>query len=141
MKAGEFTPDVKARIQYREDGCCGSCGRPVEAVGAWVHQHRRARGMGGSKAADTGSVVNGVLQCGTATTFCNGYTETHPTWALAMGYRVPQGADPALIPIWIARAGWVLLEPDGTYQPVEDPHPAETHVLETVSAWLLEHTS
>lgn len=126
MKSGAFSPLVRQAIWEREAGMCGSCGRNVMAVGGWVHQHRRARGSGGSKAPDTGTVVNGVLQCAP----CNVYTEAHPSWALWAGYRVPQGADPALVPIWIARMGWCLLESWGGYQLVDDPAPDETAAME-----------
>lgn len=120
MKAGEFSPQVKAQIKARENNCCGSCGRNVATTG-WVHQHRRARGAGGSRLPDTGSVVNGVLQC----VPCNVETEAHPSDALELGYRVPQGSDPALFPIRIEGRGWVLLSALGGYIDVDpDEHEA-----------------
>lgn len=118
--SGEFTPKVKAQIKAREGDACGSCGRNVESLG-WVHQHRRARSMGGSRDGLTGSIVNGVLQC----LPCNLDTEAHPSDALVSGYRVPQGGDPSLFPILIHGRGFVLLTPLGTYLDVDhDEHEA-----------------
>jgi len=78
-------------------------------------------------------VTNLVLCCGSATSAggCHQQIESHPTWADHFGYRVPQGCDPSLVPIWIARVGWQLLNADGSYQPCEDPDYRLTRVLET----------
>lgn len=133
MRPGEFSPKVRQAIFDREDGCCAACGTHILAsVFGGSVQHRRSRNMGGSRDPQTGAVENGLILCGSATTGCHGYTEGHPTWALHNGYRVPQGCDPSLVPVRVKGIGWVLLNPDGTYQPCEDPDREATRLLELV---------
>lgn len=135
--SGEFSPSVKRLIWEREDGYCGLCGSHVRAsMFGWSNQHRRARGAGGSKDPLTASVSNGVLMCGSATTDCHGYVEGHGTAALTLGFRVPQGIDPATVPIRIARQGWVYLDAHGGYLLAKDPHPEETEVVDMSAAAL-----
>lgn len=119
--SGEFSKETKAVIWAREAGCCVSCGMNVESVGQWSYQHRRPRALGGSRLPDTGSVVNGVLACGSATTGCHNLMEQNRTLSYHLGYLVHQGEDPTLVPVFTARAGWVLLERDGSYLEVDEP--------------------
>ena len=71
--------------------------------------------MGGTKDPASGSVPNGVLVCGSGTTGCHGWIETHRTDALELGWLVRQGANPANIPIPHATLGQVWLDPEGMY--------------------------
>ena len=119
MTSGAFTPKVRWIIIGRdtdEHGVprCLWCGEPVVIDwGEYSLQHRRARGMGGSKLADTGQAHNGALVHGSATTGCHHYIESHPKEAAARGFRIPQGSNPARIPLitWDGRE--LYLTPDG----------------------------
>ncbi len=72
--------------------------------------HRQARGMGGTRKVDRAS--NLVMLCGSGTTGCHGWVESHRTQSLADGWLVRQTADPALIPV-LRWGVLVYLEDDG----------------------------
>lgn len=97
-------------VWQRDQGRCVRCGRP--AVGEWSIQHRRARGMGGTRRPDANSAANLVVLCGSATTGCHGWVESHPTEAARWGYRVAQNQDPAQVAVWW-HGRWVGLTEDG----------------------------
>lgn len=84
--------------------------------GPFEIQHRRARGMGGSTAADVNSPANLVLLCEA----CHRHVEAHPTGAEATGFRVRQGKDPADEPIQAWSHGWCYLTPSGDAEPIVD---------------------
>lgn len=124
MSVGGFNIRVRNAIWLRDNGSCVRCGVSLAGTRG-SYQHRRARGMGGSSDPLTGSVVNGVLMCGHATSpdGCHHWAESHPSEALQYGYRVPQGGDPALFPILVHGRGWVLLSALGDYLDVDhDEH-------------------
>ena len=118
---GAFTPATRQQILERDEGTCVVDGVQVYDVDSgyalrdWSIQHRRARGMGGSRLPDTSQPQNGIVVCGSATTGCHFRIESQPDWALANGYRVPQCADPLTIPITHHAWGQAWLLPDGTY--------------------------
>lgn len=101
-----------ARAGFRCERCGGG-------NGPFSIQHRRARGMGGSRREDTNNPSNLVLLDGSGTTGCHGFLESHPALALAEGMRVPQHADPATTPLLI-RGRLTYLTPDGRYAPSSD---------------------
>lgn len=113
--SGAFVVKTRRIILDRDDCscvCCGVlCAHPVTyaPLREYSIQHRRARGMGGSRDKATRSPANGVVFCGDGVTGCHGEVESRPTWALSRGYRVPQGVDPAIVPLWHIAYGWVLL--------------------------------
>lgn len=106
-----FTRKTRSLVIKRDRALCQWCGDAV--TGDYSLQHRRARGMGGSKNPITSSAANAVLVHGTGTTECHGYIEQHPDEALERGFRVRQGSDPRFIPIvtwsgvdvWLDEAG------------------------------------
>lgn len=98
---------------------CQWCGAPIGS-GEYSLQHRRARGMGGSRDASTNLAANLVLMCGTGTTGCHGHVESHPREALDRGFRVSQGATPSRIAILTATRGLVLLDDVGGFAYQED---------------------
>ena len=118
---GAFTVKVRRLIFDRDDCSCVICGvlcvNPVtySPLRDYSIQHRRARGMGGSRDKATASPANGVILCGHATSpdGCHHHVEAEPQWALSRGYRVPQGLDPATVPLWHNAFGWVLLTATG----------------------------
>jgi hypothetical protein len=112
MSRGAFTKRQKQAMWDREDGCCIACSKPIGS-GEFSFQHRKARGMGGTRRKVT--LADGVLACGSATTGCHGRMESYPDWARSRGYRVTQWQDPLLVPVWVHGRGEVLLTDDGMY--------------------------
>jgi len=100
---------------------CVRCGISVcdpETFTPWHQfslQHRRARGAGGSKNPLTNSPVNLIVLCGTGTTECHGWVESHRIKAQHLGFAVAQWQDPELIPVqhwlhgpaFLTAGGWV----------------------------------
>lgn len=121
-----FTPATRQTIYARAGRCCERCGR--YAYGGSI-QHRKARGMGGSRDPRKSAVSNGVLLCGTATTpdGCHTWAEDrrHRAQAEADGWVIAQaGPDPASVPIRHVTLGLVWLSDDGMYLH-EDPTESE----------------
>jgi len=106
------TTTVLALLRERSVGRCEMCGRPATNT-----HHRRPRGMGGSKDPATDRPANLARLCGSGTTGCHGWIENNRTAAEDCGWLVPQGHDPATVPILIMGLGgmldWVLLDDDG----------------------------
>lgn len=102
-------PDFWTRqcVQARFGGRCVRCGRE----GAIVH-HRKPRGMGGSSDPLINHPSNLLWVCGTGTTGCHGWIESHRPEARAAGWLVPFAVDPAKIPVrtWDQRI--VMLDDD-----------------------------
>lgn len=125
--SSHFTPKVRWLIINRDSdetgqAVCQWCGRPVRIE--WGHyslQHRRARGMGGSKLKDTGQAQNGALVHGSATTGCHQYIESHPEEAAERGFRIRQGDNPASIPIRTWDGRLLFLTVDGRAVESTDP--------------------
>lgn len=98
----EFTPEVRAAIYQAGDGRCIGCGATNLTA-----QHRRRRGMGGSRDPLISTPANGVPLCGHGTAGCHGWTEHHPTEAALMGWALTDGQDQLEEPFW-TRFGWRL---------------------------------
>ena len=118
-------PTRKTRMQAlkRDDGRCVRCGEIVADPDSgaplidWSLQHRRARGMGGSKDPVTNSLENLITLCGSATTGCHGDVETNRESGRRFGYAVPQWRDPGVMPVQHWRLGWAWPTPDGVWIP------------------------
>lgn len=85
------TPRTRRQVIARDESICQWCGLYVDTTtGDYSLQHRRARGMGGSRLADTDLPSNLVLVHGSGTTGCHGYIESHREEAIARGFNVAQ---------------------------------------------------
>jgi hypothetical protein len=73
--------------------------------------HRRPRGMGGTRRADTHTAANLLLVCGSGVTGCHAYAESHRELAYERGWLVRQGDDPARTPLVLHSGRRVLLDP------------------------------
>jgi hypothetical protein len=94
------TPKVRREVIARDKSTCQWCGRFVDVDSGWYSlQHKRARGMGGSKRIDTDLACNLVLVHGTGTTECHGYIESHREEAVSRGFNVADRHNPALVPL------------------------------------------
>lgn len=115
-----FTPKTRWVIIRRDSDdndnpVCQWCGGVVRVEwGEYSLQHRRARGMGGSKLKDTGQAQNGTLVHGSATTGCHHYIESHPDEAAERGFRIRQGQNPLTVPLVDANGTKWWLRADGT---------------------------
>lgn len=111
---GSFIPATRALILARDDMQCVRCGASAETTGVNL-QHRVARGMGGTTDPLIASPANGIVLCGSATTGCHGWVETHLTEAALYGWAVPSWANPASVPVLYKHADeWRFLARDGT---------------------------
>lgn len=117
------TPATRRMVLDRAAGCCELCGVQLHDgstfIAAHSVHHRQPRGMGGTSRSDANAVTVLLLLCGTGTTGCHGHVEANRTEALAYGWLVPQGHDPAAAAVHVQHAGNltpVLLTEDGTYE-------------------------
>lgn len=118
---------VRRMVLERSAGWCERCGTALHNGDQWIAphsiHHRRPRGMGGTTDPATNSVVNLLLLCGTGTTGCHGWVESHRAEAIAHGYLVAQSDAPGYIPVLIASPAFIAHAPtlmylttDGGYQ-------------------------
>lgn len=96
----EFPDKVRAAIYEAGGGRCVGCGRPDVTA-----QHRRRRGMGGTRDPLSSTPANGVPLCGSGTAGCHGWTERHPVEAELLGWRLLDHADQLTAPFY-TRFGW-----------------------------------
>lgn len=117
---------VTARVRHivieRDQHRCALCGQQISEWPGYSLQHRRARGMGGSRREDTNLPANLIVCCGSATNpACHQFLESHPGEAMRLGFRLSQMESPANVAVKHALFGWVYLDNDGGYVPVEEP--------------------
>lgn len=112
-----FSKRVREVITERAGGCCERCGRQTWDM--QVH-HRRARGMGSTKRAETNQPANGVLVCGD----CHRWIESNRTAALSDGWLVTQCDTPASVPVF-RRGVSVWLNDDGSLTHVREDEPLD----------------
>lgn len=107
---GKFSRPVRDLMFRRCGGLCECCGGPLPEKG-WTAQHRRARGMGGTRrtmtAADGIAVHDRPCH--------HEVIEAHPERAAIMGWRVHQADDPETAPLVLPDRRRVLLTIDGRY--------------------------
>jgi hypothetical protein len=118
------TARTRATVIRRDEETCQFDGRDLSTripQGDYSLQHRRARGMGGSKDPETNDPANLVLVCGSATTGCHGYIEQHREHAIRRGFNVPQRKRPTEVALQDWHGQWWFLEPDGTRLAVPPP--------------------
>lgn len=124
------SPKVRALVIERDEGRCVRCGvqlcdddgRPFRQYSL---QHRRATGMGGSRAPDTNAPQNLILVCGHATgggvnggTGCHWRMEQRSSAGWEHGWWIKQAEDPLEIPVTTWR-GPVFLDADGGWRHAE----------------------
>lgn len=109
---------IRKDVLRRDDWTCQRCGRSIYGIRAAI-QHRRPRGMGGSKRLHT--MANLVLLCGWSDDpgTCTHWVERQDrTGATRDGWLVPMGVDQEEWPVlrhgtsWeLPGDGWVKAEP------------------------------
>ncbi len=111
------SPTTVAQVVLRDESCCVRCGGSCHGRRGvdWSVQHRRARGMGGSRREDTNSLPNLILLCGSATTGCHGWVESNRTAALPNGWALKSISDPSRVPVLHWQRGLIFLGADGSW--------------------------
>lgn len=107
------TPQVRELVRARAGSSCERCGMALRTGN--IH-HRKPRGMGGTTDPAANSPANLMLVCGSGTTGCHGWIESHRQEALTEGWLVPRTADPEGSPVRVWGAGWAQLRADGHYE-------------------------
>lgn len=89
--------DARIVVAMRSQGVCEARLPTVCEGRATNYHHRDPRGMGGTKAADTPE--NLVHLCGSGTTGCHGWIESHRDRAKELKLLLVMGEDPAKTPV------------------------------------------
>lgn len=120
---GHDMETLRAAAYQRAQGHCEITGLPLGE--SWALHHRRVRGMGGSRRADTNTLPNVLAITHEVHNLRSlpGHPAVHldVAWARQHGYLISQAADPQKAPVEIAGQGWTLLTCDGGYQSCDPP--------------------
>lgn len=120
-----FSKQAEQLIVGRDGGACARCGRQVAHLNrgwAWSIHHRRPRGSGGTKLAWVDQAANGIILCGSGTTGCHGWVESHRVEAMQAGLLISQNGvwQAEDMPIEHVLFGLVYLDNEGGWAPVEE---------------------
>lgn len=112
------TPATVELCWERDRGACVDCGVRLifsqrGQLGGWDLQHRKARGMGGTKDPAINSPVNLIPLCKA----CHALAESRDEGSKERGMFVSRFVDPASVAVLHAAHGLVFLEFDGTVTP------------------------
>lgn len=109
-----LTKSVRTTVLERDLHVCQRCGEYVGISDYSIH-HRRPKGMGGSKDPATNLPANLITLCGSGTTKCHGWVESHRSDALYEGFILHQAVVPELRPVKTYR-GWIRLDNEGGWR-------------------------
>lgn len=114
MTTSPVTPATRALVRDRSAGFCEVCGT---RAGENIH-HRAPRGMGGTK-RDIHTAEWLLNLCGSGTTGCHGYIESHRDEAYEKGWLLRRHSSPRTIPAWLYGHVFAILTPEGGYDLME----------------------
>jgi hypothetical protein len=101
---------VTALVDGRDAEECQLCGISL-IVRSGSRHHRLRRAVAGHRVSDL------ILLCGSGSSQCHGWAHSHPEAARALGIIIPANRrpelNPAQVPLFTFRYGWVLLGDDG----------------------------
>ena len=126
MAGGAFPIKLVRSVFYnRECGSCFKCGRTVvwqDRGFGWSMHHRKPRGAGGTRRIMT--AADGLVLCGSGTTGCHGWVESHRDIATEHGYLISRNAstpefEPDRVRVRRDDGRWFLLTADGRAVEVE----------------------
>jgi len=103
-------------VWARSGGRCERCGNGLPVV--WECHHRKLRSQGGDWSLSNLLALH--MDCHNAGSPTG--VHAHPADAYRNGYLVRSAFDPAAAPLLLHGRNWVLLTPDGAYQPTEAPN-------------------
>lgn len=89
---------TRNKVLDRDRCKCRRCGVDITHRMYSIH-HRKPRGMGGTKDPRADSPGNLLTLCGTGTTGCHGWVESHRAEAYAQGWLVRSYDDLATVPV------------------------------------------
>lgn len=117
---------VDALVVVRDLGCCVRCGRHVahlERGRGWSIHHRRPRGTGGTSLLWVNLPANLVVLCGSGTTGCHGWIESHRTAAIEAGWLISQNGRLRAVdvPLTHVTLGRVFLTDEGSWVSADGP--------------------
>lgn len=98
------TEKVRAAVWTRSLFCCERCGRHTPSGEGGIH-HRRPRGMGGTRNPVINRVSNLMWLCGSGTTGCHGWVESHRAEAVESGWIVQGNRNPADVSVSVWDVG------------------------------------
>lgn len=109
---------LRDTITARSGERCEACGERLRR-GRWSVQHRKRKGMGGSRDPELDSPANLSPVCGDGTTLCHGWIEANPLAAQRRGLAIPRGDldRPEDVPLILPSGRRVLLDDVGFYSP------------------------
>lgn len=99
---------VLARGHYK----CERCRQDFLALGVSIH-HRRPRMMGGSKNQELHRPANLIALCGSGTSGCHGWVESHRVEARTFGYLIHKIESAEEIPFKDLNGDWWLIDNNG----------------------------
>jgi hypothetical protein len=112
------TRATRLAVLRRDGGQCVRCGRVVAdpdsgaPLAEYSLQHRKPRGMGGSRDPQINSATNLIVLDGDGVTGCHGWVEANREDARLMGWLVPQWRNPAEVPVRHHGHGWAWARPN-----------------------------
>lgn len=118
--------EVRQLVLERDGYRCARCDRDLHGVPMSVH-HRHPRGMGGTRDNRSSDPRNLVSLCGSGTTGCHGWIESHRDQARATGWLL-RSLDEIDAPLITPLGTRITLAADGTRQhvwPADDRLPSE----------------
>lgn len=125
MNPGDFAPKtVRLMFEIREDSSCFYCRRGLTWEGrgmSWSAHHRKPRGTGGTRDTAIGRISNGIVLCGSGTTGCHGWVESHRAEASDAGLLMSRlgSDDPVNVPVRRADGSWWWLTAWGSAVPYD----------------------
>lgn len=117
---------TRVSVLDRAHGLCELCYGSLSVLS--VH-HRRPRQMGGTRAPWINDPENLLVLCGSGTTGCHGWVESHRADGYHYGWLVRSGFSPAETPFCDRKGQWWLLVVDGKHRielPFDTPHPSSS---------------
>lgn len=117
-RATGAAPETRTAVVQRDRWQCVRCGKDVTSHPANI-QHRKPRGMGGTRDASVNKAANLILLCGTGTTGCHGWVETHREAAHEAGWSIPWWASPEKVPVTYPDGRMYTLTNDGGKKAVD----------------------
>lgn len=108
---------IRHLVMNRCAARCEVCGRRTDGHTPFNIHHRKPRGMGGTTNERTNLPSNLLFVCGTGTTGCHGWIESHREEAHRRGLILRQSEDPRTAPVTLYDHRTVYLDDLGAYNP------------------------
>jgi hypothetical protein len=107
--------ETRTAVLARSNHRCEKCGLMLAQGFFYSIHHRTPRGMGGTREKRLNLPSNLVAICGSGTTGCHGWIESHRSEAEDEGWLVSRYQESAEVPLFIYGVGWRYLTDEGTY--------------------------